>query len=412
MAVSSFLALLDDVAAATKVTAASLDDVASLTVQSSQKATGIVVDDMGVTAGGMVGMDAKRELPVVKAVALGSLKNKFFYLIPGALGLSVAAPGAIAPLLMAGGAFLCYEGMGKVLGHGHGADEPHLLPATLDPVVAEKEKIAQAIKTDVVLSGEIVAMTLGMVTQQPLLKQALVLGGVGAAMTVGVYGMVAGLVKMDDAGLALARKQGDGLIAQSIRKAGRGIVQAAPHVFKGIGAIGTGAMLYVGAGILAHNIAPLHHAMEAVHAFGSQIGPYVGGAAEFAATLALGAGVGAAAQPLAGPLEKAFGALGSGLKAVSRPVVKAAHALRQKLAPAPVAEPQVSVKVASVKMANADVPIQQPVAPVAPVANDVSPTRQLRALSPQRELDGPPRKLDGASPSRAAKPGTGQQLGG
>ena len=113
MAVSSFLALLDDVAAATKVTAASLDDVASLTVQSSQKATGIVVDDMGVTAGGMVGMDAKRELPVVKAVALGSLKNKFFYLIPGALGLSVAAPGAIAPLLMAGGAFLCYEGWAR-----------------------------------------------------------------------------------------------------------------------------------------------------------------------------------------------------------------------------------------------------------------------------------------------------------
>lgn len=246
MAGSSFLTLLDDVVAAAKVAAASADDVAVMTVTSTKKAGGIVVDDMAVTAGGMVGIDASRELPIVWAVAKGSLFNKCVLLIPAALLLSWLAPWVITPILMLGGAFLCFEAVEKILHHEPSSDEPHVMPKDADPVLLEKEKIQGAIKTDVILSAEIVALTMAGLESDVFLSRALVLYGVGLLMTIGVYGMVALLVKLDDVGVHLAKEPG------WKRGLGRGILAAAPTVFKVISVVGTAAMLIVGGGIIVH----------------------------------------------------------------------------------------------------------------------------------------------------------------
>lgn len=248
MPAGSFLTLLDDVVAAARVAAASADDVAVLTVASTKKAGGIVVDDMAVTAGGMVGVDPKRELPIVWAVAKGSLFNKCILLIPAALLINWLAPAIMTPLLMAGGAFLCFEAVEKILHHHKEDQDPHVMPVAADPVQLEKDKIRGAIQTDVILSAEIVALTLAGLQDNDPLSRAMVLYGVGLLMTVGVYGIVALLVKLDDMGMYLVRQGGQR------EKLGRFILQHAPRLFQLIAVIGTAAMLLVGGGIIVHGL--------------------------------------------------------------------------------------------------------------------------------------------------------------
>jgi predicted DNA repair protein MutK len=247
MPAGAFLALLDDVAAAARVAAASADDIATLTALSTKKAGGIVVDDMAVTAGSMVGVDPGRELPIVWAVAKGSLFNKCIILIPAALVLSWLAPWSLTPLLMAGGAFLCFEGMEKVL-HWNEPSTPHLIPVGADPVQLEKDKIRGAIQTDVILSAEVVALTLAGIKAADPMVRALTLYAVGFLMTVGVYGIVALLVKLDDMGMHFARQSG------WRQNFGLWILKKAPGLFKVISIIGTVAMLLVGGGIIAHGL--------------------------------------------------------------------------------------------------------------------------------------------------------------
>jgi hypothetical protein len=292
MAGASLLALLDDIASV-------LDDVAAMTKVAAKKTSGILGDDLALNAQQVTGVAADRELPVVWAVAKGSLVNKAI-LVPVALGLSVFAPWAVTPLLMVGGAFLCYEGCEK-LAHKllHSAEDDaaaraELAKAVADPatdlVAHERTKIKGAIRTDFILSAEIIAITLGTVAQQPFGTQVAVLVGIAILMTVGVYGLVAGIVKLDDAGLWLSRRA-DGVA----RALGAGILRAAPWLMKALSVAGTAAMFLVGGGILVHGVPALHHAVEA---FARQLPALL---AAIAAMLADGAaGIVAGAIVLAG----------------------------------------------------------------------------------------------------------------
>jgi uncharacterized protein len=260
MAGASLLALLDDIASV-------LDDVATLTKVAAKKTTGVLGDDLALNAQQVTGVRAEREIPVVLAVARGSLRNKVI-LVPAALAISALIPWAVTPLLMLGGLFLCFEGFEK-LAHRfmHDASEDAakaaarrsaLIASEVDLVAFEKEKIAGAVRTDFILSAEIIAITLGTVTDASFVTQLLVLSGVAALMTVGVYGLVAGIVKLDDGGLLLSRSVGDGLFARAKRASGRGILVAAPWLMKGLSVAGTAAMFLVGGGILTHGIPALH----------------------------------------------------------------------------------------------------------------------------------------------------------
>lgn len=258
MAGSSLIALIDDIATV-------LDDVSVLTKVAAKKTAGVLGDDLALNAQQVTGVSADRELPVVWAVAKGSMVNKLI-LVPAALAISAFAPWAVTPLLMAGGLFLCFEGCEKLahkLLHGRHEDEAHradLAQAVADPsvdlVAFEKEKIKGAVRTDFILSAEIIAITLGTVAGQPFMTQLVVLAGIAAVMTVGVYGLVAGIVKLDDAGLHLSRQAG------TRAALGRGILRAAPWLMKGLSVAGTAAMFLVGGGILTHGIPALHHAIE------------------------------------------------------------------------------------------------------------------------------------------------------
>lgn len=259
MAAASLLALIDDIATV-------LDDVALLSKLAAKKTAGVLGDDLALNAQQVTGVRAERELPVVWAVAKGSFVNKAI-LVPAALLISAVAPWAVTPLLMIGGAFLCYEGFEK-LAHrflhapdAQASEQAALQQALADPAVDlvafEKDKIKGAVRTDFILSAEIIAITLGTVATSPFLTQVLVLSGIALVMTVGVYGVVAGIVKLDDAGLALSRRPGAG--AQAL---GRGILAAAPWLMKGLSVAGTAAMFLVGGGILVHGIGPLHHWVE------------------------------------------------------------------------------------------------------------------------------------------------------
>jgi len=260
MAASSLLALIDDIASV-------LDDVSVLTKVATQKTAGVLGDDLALNAQQVAGVKAERELPVVWAVAKGSLVNKSI-LVPAALAISALAPWLVMPLLMIGGAFLCYEGFEKLAHrfmHSRAEDDAHhaeLTRALADPSVdlmaLEREKIKGAIRTDFILSAEIIAITLGTVAGQPFLTQVIVLVGIAILMTVGVYGLVAGIVKLDDAGLWLSRRRGR--LQQAL---GAAILRAAPWLMKGLSVAGTAAMFLVGGGILVHGVAPLHHAIEA-----------------------------------------------------------------------------------------------------------------------------------------------------
>jgi len=246
MAGSSFFALIDDIASI-------LDDVSAMTKVAAKKTAGVLGDDLALNAQQVSGVNADRELPVVWAVAVGSLKNKAI-LVPAALAISAFAPWAVTPLLMLGGAFLCFEGFEK-LAHKYlpHEEEQHdeLAPEAAE---SEQDKIKGAIRTDFILSAEIIAITLGAVAGAPLQQQITVLIGIALIMTVGVYGVVAGIVKLDDGGLYLLRT--GGAFSQRI---GRAILVAAPVMMKSLTVIGTVAMFMVGGGILTHGIAPVHH---------------------------------------------------------------------------------------------------------------------------------------------------------
>ena len=259
MAASSLIALIDDIATV-------LDDVALLTKVAAKKTAGVLGDDLALNVQQVAGVRADRELPVVWAVAKGSFMNKAV-LVPAALLISAFAPWAVTPLLMIGGAFLCYEGFEKLahkLLHDRAEDDAHhaeltrvLADPQLDLVALEKDKIKGAIRTDFILSAEIIAITLGTVRDAELLTQVAVLSGVAVIMTVGVYGLVAGIVKLDDAGALLSRRPGTEAL-------GRVILAAAPRLMKTLSVAGTAAMFLVGGGILEHGVPALHHAVEAL----------------------------------------------------------------------------------------------------------------------------------------------------
>jgi uncharacterized protein len=243
------VALLDDVAAITKLAAASLDDVSAAAGKAGTKAAGVVVDDTAVTPRYLIGFTPERELPIIARIAKGSLRNKLLFILPAAIALSAFADWAITPLLMLGGAYLCFEATEKVagalLGHRH---EETVLTAP-DPAEHEAEMVAGAIRTDFILSAEIMAIALADVAQRPLGVQAAVLAVVGIAITIGVYGVVGLIVKMDDVGLHLAQRR-----SWSLRTIGRGLVLGMPIVMKTLSVIGTAAMVWVGGGILVHGL--------------------------------------------------------------------------------------------------------------------------------------------------------------
>ncbi len=263
---TSLLALLDDIATV-------LDDIAVLTKLATRKTAGVLGDDLALNAQQVAGVRADRELPVVWAVAKGSFRNKAI-LVPAALLISAFAPWAVTPLLMVGGGFLCYEGFEKLAHrffHGKAdkaARRAELVQALAQPAVdmaaLEKEKVKGAIRTDFVLSAEIIAITLGTVASSPFITQVSVLAGIAIIMTIGVYGLVAGIVKLDDIGFYLRRRVGDGLLARVQRGLGAGILAAAPWLMKGLAVAGTAAMFLVGGGILVHGVPAAHHWIEAL----------------------------------------------------------------------------------------------------------------------------------------------------
>jgi predicted DNA repair protein MutK len=256
MAASSLLALIDDIATV-------LDDVAVLTKVAAKKTAGVLGDDLALNAQQVTGVKAERELPVVWAVAKGSAINKLI-LVPAALAISVFLPWLITPLLMIGGAFLCYEGAEKLAHrflHSRGEDEAQHAALTQaaassaeDLLAFERNKIKGAVRTDFILSAEIIAITLGTVAGASFGTQVAVLVGIAVPMTVGVYGLVAGIVKLDDLGQHLAQRANS-----AARALGRAIVTAAPWLMKALSVAGTAAMFLVGGGILTHGIAPIHH---------------------------------------------------------------------------------------------------------------------------------------------------------
>ncbi|CAM3463415.1 DUF808 domain-containing protein [Klebsiella variicola] len=258
MAGSSLLTLLDDIATL-------LDDISVMGKLAAKKTAGVLGDDLSLNAQQVTGVRANRELPVVWGVAKGSFVNKVI-LVPLALLISAFIPWAITPLLMLGGAFLCFEGVEKVL-HSLEARKHKEDPAQRqqrlqalaerDPLAFERDKVKGAIRTDFILSAEIVAITLGIVAEAPLLNQILILSGIAILVTIGVYGLVGVIVKLDDMGYWLAEKRA--ALAQWL---GKGLLVVAPWLMKVLSIVGTLAMFLVGGGIVVHGIAPLHHAIE------------------------------------------------------------------------------------------------------------------------------------------------------
>ena len=278
MPAGSLLALLDDITTI-------LDDVAVLTKKATAKTAGVLGDDLALNAKQVSGVVASRELPVVWAVAKGSFLNKLI-LVPLALVISTVAPWAVLPLLMVGGAYLCYEGVEKIvhsLMHRGSGDSDHgetALTAGPDTELEESEKIRGAVRTDFVLSAEIITISLGTVAGESMLRQASVLAAIAVIMTVGVYGLVALIVKIDDAGLYLEQSR-----HSAARRGGAAILIAAPWLMRSLSVLGTAAMFLVGGGIVTHGIPWLHHHIESL-----------------AASLAATATVGPLLEFLAGPV--------------------------------------------------------------------------------------------------------------
>ena len=301
--ISGLFALLDDIAAIAKTAAASLDDVAVQAVKASKNAAGIVIDDAAVTPRYVVGFAASRELPIIGRIAWGSLKNKLLFLLPAALGLTLFAPWAITPLLMIGGVYLAFEGYEKL----HAMFEPAAAPVSKavempagDPKEVEDAKVASAIRTDFILSAEIMAITLASLTMPDIVSRALTLAVVAILVTGAVYGAVALIVKADDFGVHLAREGS----TPTARALGRRIVEAMPPFLKGLAFVGMLAMLWVGGGIVIHGLHELGwhlpsdlahgaaHAVEsAAGALGAALGWFVNAALSAVLGLALGAAI-------------------------------------------------------------------------------------------------------------------------
>jgi len=268
MALGSLLVLLDDIATV-------LDDVSVMTKVAVKKTAGVLGDDLAVNAEKVLGVRPERELAVVWAVAKGSFKNKLI-LVPAAMLISLFVPWLITPLLVCGGLYLCFEGAEKVLHHStstHSEAEledvaDRLSGSPEDLVAFEREKISGAIRTDFILSAEIIVLTLGVVEAQELLTQLLVLSGIASLMTVGVYGLVGAIVKIDDAGLLLLRRSDEGVIANAMRGVGKGLLWFAPRLMKTLTVVGTLAMFLVGGGILLH---ASHAVTELVEAWASGV---------------------------------------------------------------------------------------------------------------------------------------------
>ena len=300
MATSSLFALIDDIATL-------LDDVAVMSKVAAKKTAGVLGDDLALNAQQVAGVKADRELPVVWAVAKGSFVNKAI-LVPAALAISVVAPWAITPLLMLGGAYLCFEGFEKIAHkflHSAAEDKAHhaeLVQAVANPAVDmvafEKDKIKGAIRTDFVLSAEIIVITLGTVAGAVFSKQVAVLVAMALIMTVGVYGFVAAIVKLDDVGLYLAKKQSS--VARAI---GSGLVKGAPYLMKLLSIVGTAAMFLVGGGIITHGIPLIHHAIEAAAA---SVGGFWGGVASTLADGVIGIATGAAVLAIVALAQRIF----------------------------------------------------------------------------------------------------------
>jgi uncharacterized protein len=300
LAASNLLALIDDIATI-------LDDVAVMTKVAARKTAGVLGDDLALNAQQVAGIAPNRELPVVWSVAKGSIVNKLI-LVPTALLISAFAPWAVMPLLMLGGAFLCYEGFEKLahkLMHSRDEDRVHhselveaLKGHAADIVAFERTKIKGAIRTDFILSAEIIAITLGTVAEAQFATQVVVLTSIAMLMTAGVYGLVAGIVKLDDVGLHMSRAGGRNAARSVQRASGRAILLAAPYMMKAISILGTAAMFMVGGGILIHGIPG---AEELVHEWAEIAGhaPAVGGALEWLATAVLGGVAGVIAGAIA-----------------------------------------------------------------------------------------------------------------
>jgi predicted DNA repair protein MutK len=264
MAGSSLLLLIDDITTV-------LDDIAAMSKVAAKKTTGVLGDDLALNAQQVSGVRAERELPVVWAVAKGSFKNKLI-LVPSALALSAFAPWSITPILMVGGAYLCYEGFEKIAHPflaSHAEEQSHndvlhdaLLNPDIDLVALESEKIQGAIRTDFVLSAEIIVIALGTVATQSIASQAAVVSSIAVVMTVGVYGFVALIVKLDDMGLYLVENASEGKRGSLNRLIGNGLLAFAPRLMKLLTIVGTIAMFLVGGSILAHGIPDMHHGVE------------------------------------------------------------------------------------------------------------------------------------------------------
>lgn len=281
------VALLDDIAALAKLAAASIDDIAGQAAKAGVKAAGVVIDDTAVTPRYVTEFSPARELPIIGRIALGSLRNKLLILLPAALALGVLLPGAITPLLMIGGAYLCYEGAEKlyevVFPHEAQAHEATIEPVALDARTVEDQKIASAIKTDFILSAEIIAITLGAAAGSSFLVRAGALTAIALLMTVFVYGFVAAIVKLDDAGLHMSKQRGSAAL-------GRAILFAAPWLMKSLSVVGTAAMFLVGGGILSHGIPGLHDKLHHLGPVALTLADALIGVLAGALTLALVAG--------------------------------------------------------------------------------------------------------------------------
>ncbi len=257
---TGLLALLDDVAALVKLSAASLDDIPSQIAKTSGKVSGLIIDDAAVTPKYVVGLDPARELAIIYRIARSSLVNKLLFVGPAALFLGYVAPWLIQPILMLGGGYLCYEGYEKLHSmFAHRVAAPVQKPVEIiTPEALEKKRIASAVSTDFILSAEIIAITYSTVADKDLLTQIVVVYAIAVGITALVYGVVGLIVKLDDIGVHIAKFARHAFL----RKLGRGLVKAMPGFLQVLGTIGTAAMLWVGAGIIAHGIPFLHHALQ------------------------------------------------------------------------------------------------------------------------------------------------------
>ena len=293
------VALLDDVAVLARAAAASVDDVALAAGRAGAKAAGVVVDDTAVTPQYVQGLAAERELPIIRRIAVGSLRNKFVFILPAALVLSQFLPWLLTPILMLGGAYLCYEGAHKVwekLGRGHSGKAEHSA-ASQPALVDENVVVSGAVRTDFILSAEIMVIALNEVSDQPLVARAIILAVVALVITALVYGVVGLIVKMDDVGLRLAQRRSAG-----VARVGRALVRAMPRLLTVIAVVGTAAMLWVGGHILLVGTDALgwhgpyelvHHLEEAARGAAGVLGGFVAWPVQTIASAAVGLVVGA-----------------------------------------------------------------------------------------------------------------------